>query len=285
MSRTHVTARTIDGETTSRWLNEHRKGNLATPAILFIDELWLHEQALLARLHAFSLLPGVCFVCTGDELQLEAIGNLHGPTPVPFEALGKSDMLKLMCPTWIELTENKRSDKFIHAFVTKCRSKRKADLLDEARATFQFKGEADTHLVMSNTKRRRINVERNEATRPPDAPLLEARDTNIWLHVGLKLQGCLPQKARGICNGIVYTVMAFDETSLTVEDEQGSYTVPLEFAKRAFRLAYARTIFSTQSQTLHGSVAVHDMNSSFATEKHLLTAVSRGTSYDKIRVE
>ena len=61
--------------------------------------------------------------------------------------------------------------------------------------------------------------------------------------------------------------------------------MPLEFAKKSFRLAYARTIFSAQSQTLHGTVAVHDMNSSFATEKHLLTAVSRGTSFDKIRVK
>ena len=66
---------------------------------------------------------------------------------------------------------------------------------------------------------------------------------------------------------------------------QGSHTVPLEFAKKSFRLAYARTIFSAQSQTLHGTIAVHDMKSCFATEKHLLTAVSRGTSYDKIRVE
>ena len=194
-------------------------------------------------------------------------------------------MLKLMCPTWIELVENKRSDPITHAFVTKCRTKRKADLLGEARATFQYKGKVDTHLVMSNTKRRRINVERNEATRPPDAQLLEANDTKIWLHAGLKLQGHLPQKARGICNGIVYTVTAFDENSLTVEDDKGSYTVPLEFAKKSFRLAYARTIFSAQSQTLHGTIAIHDMNSSFATERHLLTAVSRGTSFDKIRVE
>ena len=103
--------------------------------------------------------------------------------------------------------------------------------------------------------------------------------------MGLKLQGHLPQKARGVCSGIVYTAMAFDESSLTVEDDQGSYTVPMEFAKKSFRLAYARTIFSAPSQTLHGTIAVHDMNSSFATEKHLLTAVSRGTSYDKIRVE
>ena len=138
---------------------------------------------------------------------------------------------------------------------------------------------------MSNTKRRRINVERNEATRPPDSILLEANDTEIWLHVGLQLQGSLPQKSRGICNGVVYTVKAFDKSSLTVKDEQGSYTVPMEFAKKSFRLAYARTIFSAQSQTLHGTIAIHDMNSSFATERHLLTAGSRGTSYDKIRVE
>ena len=83
----------------------------------------------------------------------------------------------------------------------------------------------------------------------------------------------------------MYTVTVFDENSLTVEDDQGSYTVPIEFAKKSFRLAYARTIFSAQSQTLHGTIAIHDMNSSFATNKHLLTAVSRGTSYDLIRVE
>ena len=121
-----------------------------------------------------------------------------------------------------------------------------------------------------------------EKTRYNDAQLrafnilVEASDTKIWLHVGLKLQGCLLQKARQICNGIVYTVRAFDESSLTVEDEQGSYTVPL---------AYERKIFSARSQTLDGTIAAHDMDSCHATEKHLLTAVSRGTSYDKIRVE
>ena len=204
MSRTHVTARTIKGDTTSHWLNKKSKGNLATPCVIFVDELWLHEYNLLARLHAFSLLPDVCFICTGDELQLESIGNFHGPTEVAFEALGKSDMLKLMCPTQIELVENKRSDALIHAFVTKCRTKRKADVLDEARATFQFQGEVDTHLVLSNKKRRRINLERNDATRPPDARLLEANDGKIYLHVGLKLQGCNSKKSHGICNGIVY---------------------------------------------------------------------------------
>ena len=61
-------------------------------------------------------------------------------------------------------------------------------MLDEARATFQFQGEVDTHLVLSNKKRKRINLERNEATRPPDARLLEANDGKIYLHLGLKLQ-------------------------------------------------------------------------------------------------
>ena len=111
-------------------------------------------------------------------------------------------MLKLMCPTQIELVKNKRSDRFIHAFVTKCRTKRKADVLDEARATFQYKGEMDTHLVLSNRKRKRINLERNEATRPPDARLLEANDGNLYLHVGLRLQGCkTPRRATAYATG------------------------------------------------------------------------------------
>ena len=285
MSRTHVTARTIKGDTTSHWLNRHSKGNLMTPCVVFVDELWLHEYNLLARLHAFSLLPDVCFICTGDDLQLESIGNLHGATELSFEALGKSDMLKLMCPTQIELVENKRSDPVIHAFVTKCRTKRKADVIDEGRATFKFDGEADTHLVLSNAKRRRINIDRNEATRPPDARLLEANDSNIHLHVGLKLQGCNPVKSRGIANGILYEITSLDKETMTVKDEEGEYCVPYDFAKKAFRLAIARTIFSVQSQTLQGSVAIHDMDHPLTTEKHLLTAVSRATSYDKVRLE
>ena len=139
--------------------------------------------------------------------------------------------------------------------------------------------------VMSNAKRRRINVERNEATCPPDSVWLEANDTKIWLHEGFRLQGSLPQKSRVICNGVVHTVTAFHAGSITLEDGQGSYTVPTEFAKESFRLAYARTIFSAQSQTLHGTIGIHDMDSIVATERHLLTAISRGTSYDKIRVE
>ena len=54
MSRTHVTTRTIKGGTTSHWLDQHKKGVLRTPCVVFVNELWLHEYNLLARLHAFS---------------------------------------------------------------------------------------------------------------------------------------------------------------------------------------------------------------------------------------
>ena len=76
-----------------------------------------------------------------------------------------------------------------------------------------------------------------------------------------------------------------DEDTLTVRDDEGEYRVTYEFAKKAFKLAFARTIFSVQSQTLQGTIAVHDMDHPYTTERHLLTAVSRGTSFDKIRVE
>ena len=72
---------------------------------------------------------------------------------------------------------------------------------------------------------------------------------------------------------------------MTVKDEEGEYCVLYDFAKKAFRLAFARTILSVQSQTLQGSVAIHDMDHPSTTEKHLLTAVSRATSYDKVRLE
>ena len=92
-------------------------------------------------------------------------------------------------------------------------------------------------------------------------------------------------KSRGIANGILYEITSLDKETMTVKDEEGEYCVPYDFAKKAFRLAFARTIFSVQSQTLQGSVAIHDMDHPLTTEKHLLTAVSRATSYDKVRLE
>ena len=58
--------------------------------------------------------------------------------------------------------------------------------------------------------------------------------------------------------------------------------VTYEFAKKAFRIAFARTIFSVQSQAFQGSIAIHDMDNALTTNKHLLTAVSRGTSAELI---
>ena len=143
---------------------------------------------------------------------MDAIGNLHGATEIPFEALGQSDMLKIMCPTWFEPVENKRSDPVIHAFVTKCRTKRKADLMDEARATFTFNGEPDTHLVLSNHERRRINMERNLLTSLPDVKILDANDSKIYLHVGLKLQGCIPPNHTGYAMGFFTKLRASTTT-------------------------------------------------------------------------
>ena len=71
---------------------------------------------------------------------------------------------------------------------------------------------------------------------------------------------------------------------MTVKDEEGEYCVPYDFAKKAFCLAFARTIFLVQNQTLQGAIAIHDMDPPLTTEKHLLTAVSRATSYDKVRL-
>ena len=69
---------------------------------------------------------------------------------------------------------------------------------------------------------------------------------------------------------------------MTVKDDENEYRVTYEFAKKAFRLAFARTIFSVQSQTLQGSIAIHDMDHPLTSNKHLLTAVSRGTSAELI---
>ena len=81
---------------------------------------------------------------------------------------------------------------------------------------------------------------------------------------------------------MLYKVVSLDDDTMTVRDGETEISVTYQFARKAFRLAFARTFFSVQSQTLHGSIAVHDMEHPFTTNKHLLTAVSRGTSAELI---
>ena len=85
-------------------------------------------------------------------------------------------------------------------------------------------------------------------------------------------------KTHNVCNGVAYEIVSLDDDTMTVKDGETEIRVTYEFNKKAFRLAFARTFFSVQSQTLRGSIAVHDMEHPVTTNKHLLTAVSRGTS-------
>jgi len=275
MSRTHVTSRTIQGDTTQRFLHEHKSAS----GILFVDELFLHEYALISRLHHYSLL-GVTFLMTGDDMQLEAIGNHHCGTPLGFDRLGKSDLLKIMCPVKITLTKNKRSDDVIHSFCTECRTKSKEEMVRKAREIFSSEAKDPTHLVLSNYKRRKLNVESNDKF---EGLLIEGVDTPMRLYKGLMLQGCTPSKSRGICNGILYEVVSL--FPLVVKDELDEYEVTLEFAKKNFKLAYARTIFQAQSQTIHGPLQIHDVDNPIFNVRHLLTAVSRATHHSLVSIK
>ena len=103
----------------------------------------------------------------------------------------------------------------------------------------------------------------------------------MYLYEGLKLQGRCTKN--GIYNGIIYTMVKLNKKTMTVRDKT-EFEVSYEFAKEAFRLCHARTIFSAQSQTLEGSLCIHDMDNRVAGSKHLLTAVSRGKRRDLIRI-
>ena len=61
--------------------------------------------------------------------------------------------------------------------------------------------------------------------------------------------------------------------------------MPLTFAKKNFRLAFARTIFSAQSQTISGTLAIHDADNPIFSSRHLLTAVSRATHHSLVSIK
>ena len=88
-----------------------------------------------------------------------------------------------------------------------------------------------------------------------------------------------------MCNGLLYEVIQVGDTTVSLRDELGDYEVPHAFVAKNMKLSHARTIFQAQSSTLHGVVAVHDLDSSVFNTRHLLVAVSRATHHTLVRIK
>ena len=102
---------------------------------------------------------------------------------------------------------------------------------------------------------------------------------------GQILQGATPAKSRGVCNGVLYEITEVGAETITLKDELDEYVVPHDFVAKFTKLSHARTIFQSQSSTLHGVVAVHDLQSPVFSTRHLLVAVSRATHHSRVIVK
>ena len=159
--------------------------------------------------------------------------------------------------------------------------------LNEARARFPQKpGFPDISLVISHKLRKRINQSQNKATKPIDACYIESNDGPMYLHKGLRLQGHLQEKARGVCNAAFYTILELHDKTIKVicEASQQEIELPITFVQKHMRLGYAITQASCQSLSCKGRVRIYNSDHMFFTKNHLYVTVSRATAASLVEV-
>jgi hypothetical protein len=148
----------------------------------------------------------VKLILCGDLAQFGAICDSWLGAPVADGALAASDMLReLVFCNRFRLTENKRSDPEIFAYITSLRpgEPEQRDLqeaLRDAHARFPPTREpADWTIVMSHARRRAVNKLRNQALKPREGavfcrwkPVNNAQATDpesLWVWPGLTVIG------------------------------------------------------------------------------------------------
>ena len=160
------------------------------------------------------------------------------------------------------------------------------DVLKYARQKFPRRpGWPAISLVVPHRERKRINAAQNAATKTEDAVLVQGgEDGPMWLHVGLKLVGCLQGKQRGVCNSAFYTILAMGETvRVRCELTKKELDLPWDFVKGKLRLCFAVTQASCQGSTLQGRVRIYSGHPRF-TQRHLYVCASRATSSNLLEV-
>ena len=158
------------------------------------------------------------------------------------------------------------------------------DVLAEARARFNFKGDARHNLVISHRKRIRINKEINERTRPEGAVYINstpikgqmcaAQPMYIW--PGIELLGC-SQASNRVRNNVLYTVRTICGEAVTVVRTGSDEVMTLNLIQvgALLRLSTARTYASVQGTEFESTLRLHDTTNKHFTMKHLFVAISR----------
>jgi len=192
------------------------------------------------------------------------------------------------------LTQNHRSDQRLFDFCgSLCPGGSRShlpikEMVAAARAEFPAtKRRADTSLCISHAKRRRLNTEFNlkEGLFLKSPPSKQANaPQDMWLQPGLRVF-CVCEGKRGrLFNHAFFTVAALGESTVTLEDDLGTFEIKHEEAARVLRLTSALTFASIEGMTLPGIVRLHDGDHPRFDWRKLFVGLSRGTAANNVEV-
>ena len=203
-------------------------------------------------------------------------------------------MIRELCGSnRFELTENRRSDPPLFAFIQSLRpgtpeARDLAEALADAMERFpQTEREADWVLVLSHRKRMALNRQMNQRKKTADALFFRHRPVqgqatgnqpqSMWLWPGLTLVG-----AGGPCpKGIMVEVVSLTEDQVTLSN---GATLDRERICKCTRLAHCLCYASVQGLTLPGVVKLWDTASPLLTLRHLYVGISRATGAQNVEV-
>ena len=166
------------------------------------------------------------------------------------------------------LTHNHRSNQRLFDFGTSlCPGGSRShlgikEMVADARANFPVtKRRADTNLCISHAKRKRLNREffTKEGLFLKAPPSKQANaPQDMWLQPGLRVM-CICEGKRGrLYNHAFFTVTSLGESTVTLEDDLGTFEIKHEEAVRVLRLTFALTFASCEGMSITEVLRLHD---------------------------
>ena len=96
---------------------------------------------------------------------------------------------------------------------------------------------------------------------------------------------CICEGRRGrLFNHAFFAVAALGESTVTLEDDLGTFEIKHEEVARVLRLTFSLTYASIEGMTLFGRLRLHDGNHPRFDWRKLFVGLSKGTSSDDVEV-
>ena len=160
----------------------------------------------------------------------------------------------------------------------------------EAARALTTRGLADTTLVISHARRRRVIAQWMKERRPEGPTLLlpkgtDANSQELVIWEGTVLTAVLDGLSKlGIYNAQLLVCRGWTDSALRLECQEGgqSYEVPTDWCRENLRHGCALTYASIQVRTCRGTVQLLDWASPRFTRRHLLMGLSRATSVEAV---